>query len=226
MIAISVILCTIIAFILLTKLYQRWPFPFMMPIVTTTVLTVVILMVFAIPYTTYMTGGQWIQRMLGPAVVALAYPLYNQRALIIKYKYAIVSGTLIAMLTGLITVFFMLQWIDVKQEWLLAALPKSLTTPIGMQVSETIGGIPSLTAVFVMIAGFTGALMGAFVIKYGRIHSAIGRGVAIGSASHGVGLTKLKEYGEQELSMGSLAMTLSAIIGAILCPLFVYLFIH
>ncbi|QDQ01556.1 LrgB family protein [Lysinibacillus fusiformis] len=221
---IIVVLGTIALFYLLTKLYQRFPYPYMIPLVTTTLLSIVILLVFDIPYATYMEGGEWLQKMLGPAVVALAYPLYNQRAIIMKYKISILSGIAIAMVTGLVTIFMMLKWIGVSESWLLTTLPKSLTTPVGMQVSETIGGIPPLTAVFVMIAGFVGAIIGPLVIKYGKIESSVSRGVAVGSASHGVGLVKLKDYGEQELSVGSLSMGLTAIIGAFLCPLFVYLF--
>ncbi|MEX3746191.1 LrgB family protein [Lysinibacillus xylanilyticus] len=219
-----VVIGTIVLFVLFTKLYQHFSHPLMIPLVTTTIVSVIILLVFNVPYSTYMEGGKWLQKMLGPAVVALAYPLYNQRAIIIKYKYSILSGIFIAMITGLVTIFVMLKWIGVNDSWMLTALPKSLTTPVGMQVSETIGGIPPLTAVFVMLAGFVGAIIGPLVIKYGNIDSAVSRGVAVGSASHGVGLVKLREYGEQELSVGSLSMGLSAIIGAFLCPLFVYLF--
>lgn len=111
----------------------------MIPLVTTTVVSAVILLIFNIPYSTYMVGGEWLQKMLGPAVVALAYPLYNQRATIIKYKYSILSGLFIGMVTGLVTIFVLLKWIGVKSSWMLTALPKSLTTPVGMQVSETIG---------------------------------------------------------------------------------------
>ncbi|MGG2108302.1 LrgB family protein [Lysinibacillus pakistanensis] len=224
MIEIIVVVGTIILFMLFTKLYQRFPHPIMIPLVTTTIVSAVILVVFQIPYSTYMQGGEWLQKMLGPAVVALAYPLYNQRAIIMKYKYSIISGIFIGMITGLVTIFVMLKWIRVSDNWMLTALPKSLTTPVGMQVSETIGGIPPLTAVFVMLAGFVGAIIGPLVIKFGKIDSAVSRGVAVGSASHGVGLVKLREYGERELSVGSLSMGLTAIIGAFLCPLFVYLF--
>lgn len=224
MIEIIVVIGTITLFMLLTKLYRRFPHPLMIPLVTTTLVSAVILLAFDIPYATYMEGGEWLQKMLGPAVVALAYPLYNQRAIIMKYKYSILSGILIAMTTGLFTIFIMLKSIGASESWLLTALPKSLTTPVGMQVSETIGGIPPLTAVFVMIAGFVGAILGPLVIKYGKIESAISRGVSIGSASHGVGLVRLKDYGEQELSVGSLSMGLTAVIGAFLCPLFVYIF--
>ena len=219
-----VVLGTIGLFMLLTKFYQRFSHPLTIPLVTTTLVSALTLVILKIPYATYMEGGEWLQKMLGPAVVALAYPLYNQRTIVMKYKYSILSGIVIAMVTGLMTVFVMLKWIGVNESWLLTSIPKSLTTPVAMQVSETIGGIPPLTAVLVMLAGFVGAIIGPLVIKYGKIESAVSRGVSVGSASHGVGLVKLKDYGEQELSVGSLSMGLTAIVGAFLCPLFVYIF--
>lgn len=219
-----VVLGTIGLFMLLTKFYQRFSHPLTIPLVTTTLVSALTLVILKIPYATYMEGGEWLQKMLGPAVVALAYPLYNQRTIVMKYKYSILSGIVIAMVTGVMTVFVMLKWIGVNESWLLTSIPKSLTTPVAMQVSETIGGIPPLTAVLVMLAGFVGAIIGPLVIKYGKIESAVSRGVSVGSASHGVGLVKLKDYGEQELSVGSLSMGLTAIVGAFLCPLFVYIF--
>lgn len=214
---------TIGMFIAMTKLHRRFPTPLLLPIVTTTTATVIVLLVFSIPYDTYMEGGEWLQKMLGPAVVALAYPLYNQRDIVKKYRVAILSSIVFALVSGLVSiyVFTMLMKLDVA--WIKTSLPKSLTTPVAMQVSESIGGIPPLTAVLVMIAGFVGAIIGPLIIKYGKIESAIARGVAIGSASHGVGLTCLQDYGEKELSVGSLAMGLSAVVGAFICPLFVYL---
>lgn len=223
MTALLVIGLTIGMFIAMTKLHRRFPTPLLLPIVTTTTATVIVLLVFSIPYDTYMEGGEWLQKMLGPAVVALAYPLYNQRDIVKKYRVAILSSIVFALVSGLVSiyVFTMLMKLDVA--WIKTSLPKSLTTPVAMQVSESIGGIPPLTAVLVMIAGFVGAIIGPLIIKYGKIESAIARGVAIGSASHGVGLTCLQDYGEKELSVGSLAMGLSAVVGAFICPLFVYL---
>jgi len=223
MTALLVIGLTIGMFIAMTKLHRRFPTPLLLPIVTTTTATVIVLLVFSIPYDTYMEGGEWLQKMLGPAVVALAYPLYNQRDIVKKYRVAILSSIVFALVSGLVSiyVFTMLMKLDVA--WIKTSLPKSLTTPVAMQVSESIGGIPPLTAVLVMLAGFVGAIIGPLIIKYGKIESAIARGVAIGSASHGVGLTCLQDYGEKELSVGSLAMGLSAVVGAFICPLFVYL---
>lgn len=199
--------------------------PLLLPILTATCITVVILLVFNIPYETYMEGGQWISKMLGPAVVALAFPLYNQRELIFKYKYSIITSIIVAMIAGLISVVALLLLFGSSKEFILTSLPKSLTTPVAMQVSDIVGGIPPLTAVMVMVAGFTGAILGQVIFKLFKIDTAISRGVAMGSASHGVGLTKLKEYSEEDLSIGSLSMGLSAVVGAFIIPLIsIYLF--
>lgn len=222
--ALIVIISTIILFMLMQKLYLKMNNPLFLPILTVTIISAVILVVFNIPYDTYMEGGEWIQKMLGPAVVALAYPLYNQRALIFKYKFSILISLFVAMVAGLLSVFGLLKLFNATDSFIYTALPKSLTTPVAMQVSESVGGIPPLTAVLVMVAGFTGAIFGPYMYKWARIDTPISRGVAMGSASHGVGTSKLKEYGEEDLSIGSLSMGLSAVIGAIVVPIFAILF--
>lgn len=223
--ALIAIFSTIGLYIVLQKVYVKYSHPFLLPILTTTIVIIIVLLVFDIPYETYMLGGDWIQAMLGPAVVALAFPLYNQRALVFKYKYAIISSLLVAMISGLISIFTLLKLFAASDSFILTALPKSLTTPVAMQVSESIGGIASLSAVLVMVAGFTGAIIGPFVFKIAKIDTAISRGVSMGSASHGVGVTKLKEYSEEDLSIGSLSMGLSAVFGAFLCPIFAMIFL-
>lgn len=218
------IVSTVIVFFSMYKLHQRFSYPFLLPILTTTIIIVGALLLLNIPYAEYMEGGKWIQHLLGPAVVALAYPLYNQRKMILQYKYTILSGIVIAMISGLISIFILLKLFKLDEQLILTALPKSITTPVAMQVSESIAGIPPLTAVLVMIAGFVGALFGSVIYKIGKINSSISRGVSMGSASHGVGITKLQDYGEKDLSVGSLSMGLSAVIGAVVCPIFVFIF--
>lgn len=218
------IISTVVIFIIMYKLHKKFPYAFLMPILTTTIVLVAILLMFHIPFSDYMEGGKYIQHLLGPAVVALAYPLYNQRQLIMKFKYTIISSIFIAMISGLISVFAILKIFGMGDRLILTSLPKSLTTPVAMQVSETIGGIAPLTAVFVMIAGFTGAVFGPMIYKFAKVDSPIARGISMGSASHGVGISKLKDYGEEDLSVGSLSMGLSAVVGAVLCPIFAFLF--
>lgn len=222
--AVIFIISTVALFFLFNQLYKKYPLPVLLPILTTTIVLVIALLLLDIPFSEYMEGGQYIQHLLGPAVVGLAYPLYNQHKLIMKFKYTILSGIFIAMFSGLISVFVILKLFKIDDSLILTSLPKSITTPVAMQISESIGGVPPLTAVFVMIAGFTGALLGALVFKLGKISSPISRGISMGSASHGVGISKLKDFGEEDLSIGSLSMGLSAVFGAVLCPIFVYIF--
>jgi len=205
------------------KLHMKINKPYFLPILTVTIISIIVLLVFDIPYSTYMEGGEWIQRMLGPAVVALAYPLYNQRALIYKYKFSIIASLAVAMISGLTSLLVLLKLFNASDIFLLTAMPKSLTTPVAMQVSSSIGGVAPLTAVLVMVAGFTGAMVGPFLYQIAHIDTAISRGVSMGSASHGVGITKLKDYGEEDLSIGSLSMGLSAVLGAFICPIFAML---
>lgn len=224
MFAIGIIITTVILFIIYQKIYFKYNNPFLLPFLTVTLTTCIILVLFDISYDTYMQGGYWIQQMLGPAVVALALPLYNQRVLINKYKFSILISLVVGMVAGLISVYLLLKMFNATDIFINTALPKSLTTPIAMQVSETINGIAPLTAVLVMVAGFTGAILGSVIYKVFRINSPISRGSSMGAASHGVGITKLKEYGEEDLSIGSLSMGLSAIIGAIIVPIFALIF--
>ena len=224
MFEIGVIIVTVVMFIGFQKIYFKYNNPFLLPFLTVTIATCILLSLFNITYDDYMQGGEWINKMLGPAVVALALPLYNQRALINRYKFSIIISLIVGMIVGLISVFLLLKLFNASDAFINTALPKSLTTPIAMQVSETIGGIPALTAVMVMFAGFTGAILGSVLYKVFKIQTPISRGASMGAASHGVGITKLKEYGEEDLSIGSLSMGLSAVIGAVIVPFFAMLF--
>lgn len=111
-----------------------------------------------------------------------------------------------------------------SQDIILSLLPKSITTPIAIQITAAIGGISSLATVFVMIAGFTGVIFGPLFFKWTRMDTAMGRGIGLGAAAHALGTAKAIELGEQEASMSSVAMTLCAIIGSIAGPVMVWLF--
>lgn len=220
MIAIGMIIATILIFIGMTFVYRKFTYPLLLPILTTTIVLVVILSLSGVTYDTYMSGAKWIDGMLGPAVVGMAYPLYTQREKIIKNKVPIILGVTVAMLSGLISIAILSKLMSFEDFLQRSLLPKSITSPIAMPISESIGGIPALTAVFVILAGLIGALTGSLLFKLCKIDTAIGRGISVGSASHGIGLSKLAEYGEETITMGSVAMTLSAILGAFICPIF------
>jgi len=223
MIALIMIIGTIVLFYVMTFVYRRFTYPLLIPIFSTTVLLVIILVISKIPYDTYMSGGKWINELLGPAVVSMAYPLYIHREKIFKYKVPILLSVVIAMLSGLISITILAKLMLLDDHILLSLLPKSITTAVSMPISESIGGVPTLTAVFVIIAGLVGAILGPIIFRVCHIEQAISKGISMGSAAHGIGVSRLTEYGEEALTMGSVSMTLSAILGSFVCPLFALL---
>jgi len=222
LLAIGTILATIIVFLLMKKLYSRFSTPILFPVLTATIVLVILLTSFSISYDTYMSGAKWIDALLGPAIVSFAYPLYTQRNLIKKNLFSIITSVTVAMISGIISVILLAKLIGVDREIVASLFSKSITTPVAMKITESLGGIPSLTVVFVILAGLTGAILGPYIFKICKINNPVSKGVSMGSASHAIGVAKLSEYGEQTLSMGTVGMTLSAIIGAFICPLFAW----
>ncbi|WP_074511837.1 LrgB family protein [Planococcus glaciei] len=215
---------TTVLYLFLNSQYIKYRWTILNPVLTTTVALVMILLVFDVSYDTYMLGGKWVGELLGPAVVALAVPLYKQWELLRKNLLPIAIGVTAGSIVGLLSGSLLTKLFGFSAEMVLTMLPKSITTPVAMQMAEAFGGIPSLAAVYVMVAGFTGILVGPWLLKTLRIDSSIGRGIGLGSSAHGLGTAKAFEYGPEEASMSSVAMTLSAVVGSFLGPVIVWLF--
>ncbi|MDN3427935.1 LrgB family protein [Microbacterium sp. APC 3898] len=214
---------TVSIYLLTNILYLKYRKTLLNPVLASTAILVLILVLGNIPYDTYMMGGNWIGTLLGPAVVALAIPLYKQRDLLFNNMLPILSGIAAGVVVGMASGILFTQLFRFSEELILTVLPKSLTTPVAMQVASNLGGIPSLAAVFVMVAGFTGYIFGPALLKWLHIDSPIGRGIGLGTSAHGMGTAKAFEYGQQEASMSSVAMTLSAVFGALLGPVAAWL---
>ncbi|MCZ2258346.1 LrgB family protein [Sporosarcina sp. G11-34] len=222
--SLAIIIVTVVIYFVMNFFYFKFHFPFLLPIVTSTFSIIVLLVMFKIPYATYMVGGKWIDFLLGPAVVALAIPLYKQRELLKQNMFPIIAGVFIGSLVGMVSGMFFAKIFGFSKEIILTILPKSITTPVALQIASGLGGVPSLAVVFVMLAGFTGAIFGPHLMKWGKIETTIGRGIALGTGSHAIGTSKALELGEGEGSVSSIAMTLSAIIGSIIGPFIAWLF--
>ncbi|GKV68863.1 hypothetical protein NCCP2716_13610 [Sporosarcina sp. NCCP-2716] len=222
--ALLFIVLTVAVYFAMDVLYVRFHYPFFVPIITTTVLLIVLLVTFNIPYETYMIGGQWIDKLLGPAVVSLAIPLYKQRGLLRRHAFPIAAGVLAGGVTGMVSGVLFARLAGFPKELVLSLLPKSITTPIAMQIAGQVGGVPALAAVFVIIAGISGVLISNFLLRALRLDSPLGRGIGLGAATHAIGTSKAIEHGEQEALLSSVAMTLSAIVGSLLGPVVAWLF--
>lgn len=223
LLATAIMSATIVVFLVMTALYRRVKWTFLIPSLTSTAVIVAVLIKTGTSYETYMIGGQWLQYFLGPAVVALAYPLYKQFDLLLREWKAIVGGAVTGVATGMISGILFALWFGFPRELIVSLLPKSITTPVAMAVSNGLGGNASLTSVFVTIAGFTGVVLGPLALKMFGIHSDIGRGIGLGSASHALGTSKAAEFSPEAVSASTVALTLSAIIGAILAPMMVWM---
>ncbi|MFP7735008.1 LrgB family protein [Priestia aryabhattai] len=208
----------------MTKVYVRFSYPILIPVLTTTVFIILLLLAFHVPYDKYMIGGKWINSLLGPAVVALAYPLYKQREMLVKYSIPIIGGVFVGLFAGMISGLVFAEVFSIDRSLILSIIPKSITTPVAIQIATGLGGVPSMTVVFVMIAGFSGVILGPLLLKWIRIKSSLGKGIALGSASHALGTSKAFEYGELTVSMSSVSMTLSAVLGSVFGPIVVWLF--
>ncbi|KRD91545.1 hypothetical protein ASE51_13470 [Bacillus sp. Root147] len=223
-IALFIIIATVALYLVMAKVYVRFSYPILIPVLTTTVFVILLLLAFHISYDEYMIGGKWINSLLGPAVVALAYPLYKQREMLVKYSIPIIGGVFVGLFAGMISGLVFAQVFGIDRSLILSIVPKSITTPVAIQIATGLGGVPSMTVVFVMIAGFSGVILGPLLLKWIRIKSSLGKGIALGSASHALGTSKAFEYGELTVSMSSVSMTLSAVLGSVFGPIVVWLF--
>ena len=215
---------TVVVYFMMNILYVKYYKPLLLPILTSTVVIILILVLFNVPYETYMLGGKWVDALLGPAIVSLAIPLYKQGDLLKKNLLPIVAGVFAGVLTGMVSGVLFMKLFGFSKELVFTLLPKSITTPIAMQIASGLGGIGSLAAVFVMIAGFSGGVFGPTFLRWTRIHTPTGRGLGLGVASHAIGTAKAIELGEQEASVSSVAMTLYAILGSLIGPVIAWIF--
>ncbi|WP_235863996.1 LrgB family protein [Sutcliffiella halmapala] len=216
------IFITVVLYIGFKKIYERVRMPIFVPVVTTTLLLILLLLVTNTSYETYMTGGKWINELLGSAVVALAYPLYKYRKKIYHYRLPLFAGVFTGILVGFISGFVFVKVAGLNLSYSATFLPKSVTSPIAMDIAALTGGIPSLAAAFVVISGIMGAVFGPLVLKIFHIHHYLGIGVGYGSAAHGIGTAKALEYGVEEAAFSSISMTLSAVVYALILPMAIH----
>ncbi|GAE25786.1 LrgA-associated membrane protein LrgB [Halalkalibacter wakoensis JCM 9140] len=218
------ILLTIAVYIASKALYRRFPFPYMLPLLISTIVMIVFLITFQIPYETYAIGGRWLELLLGPAVVALAYPLYQQLSMLKRHFIPIIVSVTVGAIVGIVSGILLARVAGISEELMYSIVPKSVTTPVAMDIATTIGGIPPLAAVLVMVAGIGGVVIAPYLFKWCKVVHEIGKGIGTGSAAHAIGTAKALENSEKEGAASSVAMTLSAIIVSIIGPFIVFLF--
>ena len=195
-------------------------FPLLNPVAISVLLVSLILIFFNIQYERYFDGAKFIHFLLGPATVALAVPIYKKWDLIVINSKAIFISLLIGSVFAILVTYLLSLYFELPKELILSLLPRSVTAPIAMGISEIIGGIPSLTAIITLITGVIGASLGIFVFDLMKLKNMDARGFSLGLASHGIGTARAMSKNKNAGVFAAVGMGLSGLVTSILVPLF------
>ena len=195
-------------------------FPLLNPVAISVLLVSLILIFFNIQYERYFEGAKFIHFLLGPATVALAVPIYKKWDLIVINSKAIFISLLIGSIFAILVTYLSSLYFELPKELILSLLPRSVTAPIAMGISEIIGGIPSLTAIITLITGVIGASLGIFVFDLMKLKNMDARGFSLGLASHGIGTARAMSKNKNAGVFAAVGMGLSGLVTSILVPLF------
>lgn len=190
------------------------------PLLIASVCIIAVLLILDIDYEVYKAAVQPISFLLTPATVCLAIPLYRQLELLKKYPLAIFGGITAGVLTTMVSIWLMSLAFGLTHEQYVTLLPKSITTAIGMGISEKMGGIVTITIVSICITGILGNVFAEIWLKWMKIEEPIAKGLAIGTSAHALGTTKAMEIGEIEGAMSSLSVVVTGILTVIAIQIF------
>ncbi len=192
----------------------------MNPLLLSVIFVVIFLRVFHVDYEVYEQGAKYVGYFLTPVTVALAIPLYRRMVLLKKYPKAIFGAITVGVFTALIGVWLMSLAFGLNHEQYVTLLPKSITTAIGMGLSDKLGGIVSITVLSISITGIFGHVAAPFLLKLFKIDEPIAKGLAIGTSCHALGTAKAMELGEIEGAMSSLSIVVAGIMTVIAAQMF------
>lgn len=212
---------TFLLYFLSLQLQTRYRSPFLSPILLTTAFLIGYLMVFNIPYEKYASAGSFIEFWLKPSVVALAIPLYLQIERIKKQLLPILVSQFVGSFIGIVSVCTIAKLMGASREIIISLSPKSVTTPIAIEVSSSIGGLAPLTATAVIFTGIIGSILGIEILKFSRIHSPMAQGISLGTASHGLGVMLARGLSEKYAAFASLGLIINGVFTAVMTPLVV-----
>lgn len=190
------------------------------PLLISIIVCIFVLVIGKIDYEIYNQGAQYLSWLLTPATVCLAIPLYEQWQLLKKNYKAVLCGLLAGTITSMLTVFVIAKICGLSHQEYVTLLPKSITTAIGMGVSEELGGYVTITVAVIIITGVLGNMMGETICKIFKIKEPISKGLAYGASSHAIGTAKAIELGDIEGAMSGLAIAVSGIMTVALVSLF------
>ena len=211
---------SLLAYALGVVLKKKFKLGIFNPLLISIAATILVIVFGKVDYEVYHEGAKYLSYLLTPATVCLAIPLYEQWELLKKNVKAVIAGLVTGTITSLTTVFVLALICRLSHEEYVTLLPKSITTAIGMGVSEELGGYVAITVAVIIITGVLGNMLGETICKVFRITEPISKGLAMGAYSHAIGTAKAMEMGEIEGAMSSLAIAVSGILTVLLSSIY------
>lgn len=205
-------------------LFRRTRIALLHPLITSASAIIALLYLLDIPYSRYQESTYMIDFLLGPSVVALGYALHRQSSHMRANMVTIFTSMTLGCVVGMGSVIGILMLFGAPHEVIASLMPKSVTTPIAIEISKNAGGIQALTAVIVVLTGILGSVLGPYTLKILGINSKIAQGLALGAAAHGAGTGRALELGAIQGAMAGLAIGLMGLLTALLAPFFTLLF--
>lgn len=210
-------LVTVALFLVARRLQGRWQW--LPPMAVAPLLVAGVILGVHSSYQDYFSGTKWLLVMLGPVTVAFAVPIYEQRALIRRQWRVLTVGSLAGSLTAIGSSWALAKLVGLDETMVRSLLPRSISTPFAMEVSGDIGGIPNLTAVFVVITGILGALIGDVLLARITVGSALARGALFGLGAHAIGTARAHQIGAGEGAVAGLVMVMVGLLNVLAAPL-------
>ncbi len=204
------------------RLYGIWPRWWLTPLAVAPILIAAVILALRGSYQDYIHGTKWLVLLLGPATVAFGIPIYEQRDLIRRHWLVLLIGMAAGSLTSLVSSWGLATLVGLDGTLRLSLLPRSISTPFAMEVSGDIGGVPGLTAVFVVVTGVVGAVIGDLILARLPIVSSLARGALFGLGAHGAGTARAHQIGETEGAVSGLVMVLVGVLNVLAAPLFAH----
>lgn len=214
------VVISILAYELGVLLKKKFNWAICNPLLIAIVAVILFLVAFHIPYESYNEGAKYLSYLLTPATVCLAIPLYEQVEMLKKYPLAIAAGLISGVITSGICVLAMAMLFKLDHATYVTLLPKSITTAIGMGISEELGGYVTITVAVIIITGVLGNIMAETVCRIFRIEEPVAKGIAIGASSHALGTARAMEIGEIEGAMSSLSIAVAGLLTVVAAPVF------
>lgn len=212
---------SLVVYVAARRLYRRVPTPLLVPVLVTIVVMILILQFSGTDFETYMEGGRLISFFLGPSVVALGLPLFRNLQRMRRAAKAIVAAVAVGSIGGVIAAIVPAVIMAAPQLIVRSLAPKSVTTPIAIELAAEIGGDPGLTAAFVVATGIFGAVFGPVILRIAGVRHPVAWGLAMGTAAHGVGTSLALEKGRAEGAAAGLGICLCGVATSVVTPFIV-----